>query len=72
MPMSLADLLAYSKEIENEGLELRNEILKLIWYMRGSISLDEGFAMSYKDREMIGKIVKDNMKVTKESGLPFF
>jgi len=70
--MPLADLLAHTKQIENEGLELRNEILKLIWYMRGSVSLDEGFTMGYQDRKMIGEIVKENMKTTKESGLPFF
>jgi|11BtaG_2_1085332.scaffolds.fasta_scaffold34578_2 hypothetical protein len=70
--MPLADLLEYSKEIESQGLELRNEILKLIWYMRGSVGLDEGFAMGYQDRKMISEIVKENMKTTKESGLPFF
>ena len=70
--MPLADLLEYSKEIERQGLELRNEILKLIWYMRGSVGLDEGFAMGYQDRKMISEIVKENMKTTKESGLPFF
>ena len=40
--------------------------------MRGAISLDEGFTLSYEDRSLIGDIVKDNMETTKKSGLPFF
>lgn len=40
--------------------------------MRGSVTLDEAFAMSYEDREIVARIVKDNLNTTKESGLPFF
>ncbi len=40
--------------------------------MRGSVSLSEGFELSYEDRSIIGDIVKDNMETTKKSGMPFF
>ena len=40
--------------------------------MRGSVTLDEGFSMSYEERSLIGDIVKDNLETTKTSGLPFF
>jgi hypothetical protein len=40
--------------------------------MRGGLTIDEAFALGYEDREIISKLVEDNLKVTKESGLPFF
>lgn len=40
--------------------------------MRGGVTLDEGFNLSYEDRQLIADIVKENMETTKKSGLPFF
>jgi len=40
--------------------------------MRGGISLDDAFALSFEDREIISEIIKDNLETTKKSGLPFF
>jgi len=44
----------------------------MMWYMRGSISLEEVFQLEPQDREIIAKLIKDNMEATKKSGLPFF
>lgn len=40
--------------------------------MRGGINIDDAWALSQEDREIIGEIVKENMETTKNSGLPFF
>lgn len=40
--------------------------------MRGSITIDDAFALAYEDREIISEIIKDNLETTKKSGLPFF
>ena len=40
--------------------------------MRGAVTLDEGFNLSYEERSIIGDIVKENLETTKKSGLPFF
>jgi hypothetical protein len=40
--------------------------------MRGSVTVDDVFAFAVEDREIISKIVKDNLETTKKSGLPFF
>jgi len=40
--------------------------------MRGGISYDEAMQLSFHEKDIIAKIIKDNMKITKESGLPFF
>lgn len=40
--------------------------------MRGGITIDDAFALSYEDRLIIADLVNDNMETTKKTGLPFF
>ena len=40
--------------------------------MRGGITYDEAFTLTQEERELINKIIKENMETTKKSGLPFF
>ena len=59
-------------DLDKEAKALRKDLLTLCWYMRGSISFDDAVMLSYDDRQIIGKLIKDNLETTKESGLPFF
>lgn len=40
--------------------------------MRGGMTLDEGFYLSFEDRQLINDIIKDNLETTKKTQLPFF
>jgi hypothetical protein len=40
--------------------------------MRGGLSYSDAMMLSHTDREIISKIIDDNMETTKKSGLPFF
>ena len=44
----------------------------MCWYMRGGLTLEEGFSLSAEDRTLISDIIKDNLETTKKSQLPFF
>jgi len=68
----VAEILEEVKHMENEQKEIKSEILKLCWYMRGGVTIDEGYNLSHEDRMLIGDIVKENLETTKKSGLPFF
>ena len=46
--------------------------MKLCWYMRGGLTMTEAFTMAPQDREVISKIVKENLETTKKTGQPFF
>ena len=48
------------------------DIFKLIWFMRGGITHQEALMLSPDDREIIGKLVKENIDTTKKTGQPFF
>jgi len=58
--------------MEKETRNIRLDVLKLCWYMRGGITYEEAMQMSQTERSIINDIVKDNMETTKKSGLPFF
>lgn len=58
--------------LEKEAKELRAEIFKIVWFMRGGISVDEAMLLTDRDRELIGKQIKENLEITKKSGISFF
>ena len=40
--------------------------------MRGAVTVEDAFALSWEDRKLISEVVEDNLETTKKSGLPFF
>jgi hypothetical protein len=58
--------------MEREANNIRNDCLKVCWYMRGGLTYTEAMLLSPGERDIIGKIVKENLETTKKSGLPFF
>ena len=70
--------------LDNEGIEkfvnqydkdakaIREELLKLCWYMRGSVSYSEAQNLTTEERSIIVKIIEDNLETTKNTQLPFF
>jgi len=58
----------YEKDVEG----IKKGCLQLAWYMRGSVTYEDVLNMSVTEREAIDKIIESNLKVTKDSGLPFF
>lgn len=51
---------------------MRDDALRMSWYMRGGISYDDIMMLSKAERETISKIIKDNLDTTEKSKLPFF
>lgn len=40
--------------------------------MRGGLDYQESMLLTQDDREIIAKIIKDNLETTKETQMPFF
>ena len=40
--------------------------------MRGGLTLEEMYASTHEDREVMGGIVKDNLDTAKKTGQPFW
>ena len=58
------------KKLDSEAETLKTELLRIVWYMRGGISLDQAYMLSQKDMEIISGIVKENIDNSKKSGMP--
>lgn len=58
--------------MERESSDLRNDSIKICWYMRGGVSYNEVMAMNLKERQLISVLIKENLETTKKSGLPFY
>ncbi len=68
--MSNSDIETYIKTIDGEAKQLKDEIFRISWYMRGGVSSYELFHVySYEDRTIINNIIKDNIEATKASKL---
>jgi len=60
------------KQYESDTKAIKDELLRICWFMRGSVSYSDSLMLDVEEREIIGKIISDNLETTKESGLPFF
>ena len=60
------------KQYELDIKAIKDELLRICWFMRGSVSYFDSLMLDVEEREIIGKIISDNLETTKESGLPFF
>ena len=58
--------------MEKEVSDIRQEALKMSWYMRGGISYNQALQLSVNERQAINELIKENLDTTKKSGLPFF
>lgn len=60
------------EKLEAESKDLKKELYRICWYMRGSVSVSEAYSLSYEDRVIMSDIISDNLEITKETKLPFF
>ena len=58
--------------MDKETHNIRLDVLKLCWHMRGGVTYDEAMQMSVAERSIIDEIAKENYETTKKSGLPHF
>jgi len=40
--------------------------------MRGGVNLEQAYQLTEEDREILSKIVEENLEYTSKTGLPFF
>jgi hypothetical protein len=70
--LNLTEIQELSEKMERETKALKNELYRVCWFMRGSLSITEAFDLSNEDLEILSRIIKDNLDTTKKSGRDFF
>jgi len=59
-------------QMDTETNDIRQEAIKVAWYMRGGISYNQALQLSVSERTSISNLIKENLETTKKTGLPFF
>ena len=67
-----SEIIAYLKDFENQAKNLKLELMKICWYMRGGMSWQESLNLSPDERQIAGQLVKENLDTAKKTGQPFF
>jgi hypothetical protein len=60
------------KQMDDQVVKLRKELLQMCWYMRGGLTYEESVFLSREERTLIGEIIKENLETTKNTKMPFF
>jgi len=72
LSLSNEEVVEFLNDFDKSSKALRKNLFRICWYMRGGISADEAYQLSFQDRETINEIIKDNLETTKETKMPFF
>jgi hypothetical protein len=72
LSLSNEEIAEMLEDFDKDSKALKKTILKLCWYMRGGLSLDEAMTIGFQDRAIINEIISENLKTTEETKLPFF
>ena len=70
--MGDSEIISHLKDFESQAKNLKLEIMKICWFMRGGMSWTEALNLSPDERTIASQLVKENMETTKKSGQPFF
>jgi hypothetical protein len=70
--MSNSDIAKYVDQMEKESTEVREQCLKMSWYMRGGATYEDVLQMSQTERQLVSDLIKENLETTNKSKLPFF
>ena len=72
LTLSNDEIIETIDKFEKEVRALKDQSLRMAWYMRGGLSYDDTMLLSQTERELVEKIIKDNLETTQKSKMPFF
>jgi len=70
--LSAPEIEELIKQLDRDTKAIKEDLLRMCWFMRGGVTYHEALMMSIEERELIGKIINSNLEVTKETQMPFF
>ena len=68
-PESVKKLL---DDMEDECNSIRENSIRMAWYMRGGLSYTDAMNLSNAERAVVSKLIEENLETTKKTKMPFF
>ena len=72
MTLDNEEVIEELDQLDRQSKALKKNLMKMCWYLRGGMTYEEIYQLGPMDRQIINKVVEENLEVAKESGLPFF
>jgi len=72
LTLTISEIQEEIDKMERESKAMKKELFKMAWFMRGGLSFTEAYMLDYHDREIISKIIEENLEIAKDSQMPFF
>ncbi len=58
--------------MDKEVKGLKEDMLKMVWFMRGGLTYSEIVNMSGPERNYVNELIKENLDTAKKTGQPFW
>lgn len=66
-----SEIEAYLVSMDASAKNFKENLFRISWYMRGGVTVNDLlYLYSQEDRELISKIVKENIEITEKTQLP--
>lgn len=66
-----SDIEPYLVSFDSSAKSFKENLFRLSWYMRGGVTINDLlYIYSYEDREILSKIVKENIEITEKTQMP--
>lgn len=72
MQLDLPEIEKLVQGYDKDAKAIKEELLKMCWYMRGGLSYSEAHLLTVDERMLIAKLIEENLETTKNTGMAFF
>lgn len=70
--VDMAEMKKLADGMWNEAIAIKQNAMRMVWYMRGGVQYSDIMNMSRDEIDAINKIIQDNLETTKKTQMPFF
>jgi hypothetical protein len=70
--MNNDEIVQELEKMDKESIGIKEEVIRITWWMRGGINLEQSWNLSLTDRKIIGEMIKENLEASKKTGTPIF
>lgn len=72
LTMPLDQILKEVEVLDSQAKQIKYDLAKICWFMRGSLSMSEAYDSSPEDREIMSTLIKENLETAKKTNTPFW
>jgi hypothetical protein len=68
----MAEIDQVADKMEKEIRAIKDELFKICWFMRGSLSVEQAYMTDFDDRDSMIKLIESNLETAGKTKMPFF